>query len=715
MTTPTKLPIPSSNLLDSRFNFEKLDQIVNSDSSYYTDRFGKQRLTAVGLQELVNRIQSDFQNDIGLPGGYKYLGRCASYAILRQIEPGAHNQKILVTAPAENGCEVNLTLTYDETDSTSRDDGYSVFVTSNGARWKADLSLGIDIRQHENMKRDGSNFGTVLNDIITKEVIKIVNAGSILNGNTLINVPPIINNGKIVDLVADTEIKMCSLFSLVFKSNTVLKYYGTSGNAISVDNYFYYLNYNLNAWNIGLDIHQHHGCVKAENGELSIIGVSSDGSTSTASGIFLGNSAGNETNSGILNVRKFLLDNFKISGFKYGLDLTVKSTYLNTVSNFNLFSNYNGIGNSLPDVSNGGERIRFVNGVIGNNISHGIYWGAISAGIVFDSVSIDYNGGNAICMSKTGRGNRFIFTNQCWIEGWGKDFYLYSAEDSGVWAEKLHNSIFFQKGTYILPRTSSPIVEKSQSPLFYNRSNVIDYIYNDGAFIEFKGNGGSKTQSLVEIGSQNRIVYEESSVPSYPDKPLGSYKNTLNYGLYNFSGTTGNNVKGLTDSGTGLNFATISEDAALTMTYGDRDLSDPNTFTQAQDVIITSTSPTARFILINQNIQVCLNNPTDRIYGGLTINPAGITSGDLTMSLRLQFYKASDPSTQLGVIYGGDVKISTRTTTGGDNSGLISLYCYASVPSSALSGLGGGLIVKPALSLIGAVGSFKIRLPVFWN
>lgn len=48
MTTPTNLPIPSSNLLDSRFNFEKLDQIINSDSESYIDRFGIQRNTLSG-------------------------------------------------------------------------------------------------------------------------------------------------------------------------------------------------------------------------------------------------------------------------------------------------------------------------------------------------------------------------------------------------------------------------------------------------------------------------------------------------------------------------------------------------------------------------------------------------------------------------------------------------------------------------------------------
>lgn len=96
MTTPTQLPIPSSNLLDSRFNFEKLDQIVNSDANYYVDRFGKQRLTAKGLEDLVSRIQSELQNDVQAIDGFRMVGQVGSFDQLRNTPPGEEGQRILL-------------------------------------------------------------------------------------------------------------------------------------------------------------------------------------------------------------------------------------------------------------------------------------------------------------------------------------------------------------------------------------------------------------------------------------------------------------------------------------------------------------------------------------------------------------------------------------------------------------------------------------------
>lgn len=97
MTTPTQLPIPSNNLLDSRFNFEKLDQIVNSDANFYVDRFGKQRLTAKGLEDLINRIEGEFENNVSSPDGYRLIGKATSFEQLRTIRPLVDGQRILLT------------------------------------------------------------------------------------------------------------------------------------------------------------------------------------------------------------------------------------------------------------------------------------------------------------------------------------------------------------------------------------------------------------------------------------------------------------------------------------------------------------------------------------------------------------------------------------------------------------------------------------------
>lgn len=50
-TTPTNNPVPSNDLNDFRFNCEKVDEIVNSDSEKYTDRLGVERYTIDGVRK----------------------------------------------------------------------------------------------------------------------------------------------------------------------------------------------------------------------------------------------------------------------------------------------------------------------------------------------------------------------------------------------------------------------------------------------------------------------------------------------------------------------------------------------------------------------------------------------------------------------------------------------------------------------------------------
>ncbi|SVP41345.1 Uncharacterised protein [Klebsiella pneumoniae] len=528
-----------------------------------------------------------------------------------------------------------------------------------------------------------------------------------------------------MDLLLDESIKKCSLFYIVFKGDVTLNYEALSGVAVDIDNTYYYNNYGLSGWDIGLVVHQHTGCFKSDGGTIHIKGAMHDGivagtitagnATSSAHGLKYGNDSGSDVSTDILNVRTHLVENVKCTGFLGGFDFTMKSTYLNSLVNYYAMYNIYGFNNTIADVSNGGERLTFENGVISNNASHGINWGAISAGIEFRGISIDYNGGDTIHMTKTGRGNRFNFTGQCWIEGWGKGCYVYNADASGAWAADLPNHIFFGQGTYVLARVSSPITELAPCPIFYNRGNVIDYIYDNGMYVDFRAKTASKSLSLVELGSQNRLVIKRTGTLSYPMPRLTSYKHTLNFGLYNFSGTTGADLKGATDSGTRMLFSTINNDAALTIVYGNTDTSDASTFTQAQEVNITSTSTDARFVMQNANVRVPLNNPDEKVYGGITLNPAGITSGEMFVTLRLQIYRATDLSTQLGIVYGGDVKVPDYSTSGGDGSGLISLQCSASVPASAVAAYGGSIVVVPALSFVGAQGSYKIRLPAFWK
>ncbi|WP_272694714.1 hypothetical protein [Providencia sp. PROV144] len=48
---PTKNPVPSKDIRDLGFNSEKMDEVINSENTTYTDRKGRSHLTIKGLEE----------------------------------------------------------------------------------------------------------------------------------------------------------------------------------------------------------------------------------------------------------------------------------------------------------------------------------------------------------------------------------------------------------------------------------------------------------------------------------------------------------------------------------------------------------------------------------------------------------------------------------------------------------------------------------------
>jgi hypothetical protein len=76
-TTPTSNPVPSNDLNDFRFNCEKVDEIVNSDSEKYTDRFGVERYTIDGVRKNL------------IPLGKQYMTLAAAQADIANIPEGS--------------------------------------------------------------------------------------------------------------------------------------------------------------------------------------------------------------------------------------------------------------------------------------------------------------------------------------------------------------------------------------------------------------------------------------------------------------------------------------------------------------------------------------------------------------------------------------------------------------------------------------------------
>ena len=88
----------------------------------------------------------------------------------------------------KNGPLINTQLLYDKDDSISSDDGYSVFVSHDNSRWKADVSNGIDVRL-AGLLQDGSNLGSCVNKIVTGEIAKIKAGKSLFECITTIFIP----------------------------------------------------------------------------------------------------------------------------------------------------------------------------------------------------------------------------------------------------------------------------------------------------------------------------------------------------------------------------------------------------------------------------------------------------------------------------------------------------------------------------------------------
>ncbi|MDK7029023.1 hypothetical protein QP356_15725, partial [Klebsiella grimontii] len=128
------------------------------------------------------------RQNLGSGDGLKWVGKCVTISALRAVEPTYAGQSITLRHAVSGGHEINCSLWYDADDLTTADDGYSIFVTAGGARWKADVSRGIDVRL-AGLLADNSNLGTVLNAVINGEVNKIKAAGTIKGAITNIFIP----------------------------------------------------------------------------------------------------------------------------------------------------------------------------------------------------------------------------------------------------------------------------------------------------------------------------------------------------------------------------------------------------------------------------------------------------------------------------------------------------------------------------------------------
>lgn len=407
---------------DGPFQFSARNQYIRYNNQYYR----LNAATDVGFTTTGTDATS-FANDVthfvlmdgdtlrqnlGSSDGLKMVGRCASLSSLRLTEPAVDGQWIVLEKAIPGGQIINEILTYDAADTASPDNGYSVFVTANGRRWKADLSKGYNPL---------FLLGAVGYESISSCINKIAYDLAVLWGNkkgvidycTTIRIP-----GKPLGQTrynVTSPIHIPSFVTLKMDVDTYFDYYNvTNTDGIVIDNSFFPMLLDsaydpspgarprsVLLWETERDIFT--------GGRLVLTHPIGAARASNA-GIAIGNTA-----TGFIDVRGCRVRNFASIGFYYGIKINPIDNYINTFDGFHLGRNNYGVAVLGDTKNNAGERFLFKDGTLADSDSDLIYIENNAFELFFHGCSIDYPTGDMVKITKNG--NALVIFNQCHIEG----------------------------------------------------------------------------------------------------------------------------------------------------------------------------------------------------------------------------------------------------------------------------------------------------------
>lgn len=366
---------------------------------------------ADAANSVANAVQSTLAV-LAQPDGFKNIGRCATASMLRSTEPTISGQSIILERAISSGEVINEILTYDQSDTTSADNGYSVFVTAGGKRWKADLSNGYNPL---------FLLGTVGYEDLSSCINKIAYDLAVLWGNkkgvidycTTIRIPG--KSGEQTRYNITGAIHLPSFVTLKMDVDTYFDYYTvTDTDGIIIDNSYFPMllssTYDPTAaarprsvllWETERDIFI--------GGRLTLTHPIGSARTSNA-GIDIGNTA-----TGFIDVRGCRVRNFASYGFYYGIKINPIGNYINTFDGFHLGRNHYAVAVVGDTKYNSGERFVFKDGTLADSDSDLIYVENNGFELFFHTCSLDYCTGDMVRMTKLG--NAYISFDQCHIEG----------------------------------------------------------------------------------------------------------------------------------------------------------------------------------------------------------------------------------------------------------------------------------------------------------
>ncbi|HDH1385628.1 TPA: hypothetical protein PIW43_003559, partial [Klebsiella quasipneumoniae subsp. similipneumoniae] len=410
------------NYVDGPFQLSARNQYIRYNNQYYRLNAATDvgfTTTGTDATSFANDVThfvlmdgDNLRQNLGSGDGLKMVGRCASLSSLRLTEPAVDGQWIVLEKAIPGGQIINEILTYDAADTVSPDNGYSVFVTANGRRWKADLSKGYNPL---------FLLGAVGYESISSCINKIAYDLAVLWGNkkgvidycTTIRIPGMPRGETRYHVTGAIHIP--SFVTLKMDVDTYFDYYNvTNTDAIIIDNSYFPMlldsAYDTSStarprsvllWETERDIFT--------GGRLILTHPIGSARTSNA-GITIGNTA-----TGYIDVRGCRVRNFASLGFYYGIKINPIDNYINTFDGFHLGRNNYGVAVLGDTKNNAGERFLFRDGTLADSDSDLIYIENNAFELFFHGCSLDYPTGDMVKITKNG--NAYICFDLCHIEG----------------------------------------------------------------------------------------------------------------------------------------------------------------------------------------------------------------------------------------------------------------------------------------------------------
>ncbi|WP_306717811.1 hypothetical protein [Klebsiella pneumoniae] len=726
---------------DGPFQFGARNQYIRYDNQYYRLNAATDvgfTTTGTDATSFVNDVThfvlmdgDTLRQDLGSGEGFKLVGRCPHQTALRSIEPDADGQTIILQRAISGGPEINTLLTYDASDTTTEDDGCSVFVTAGGKRWKADISHGYDVflaGYNPSADNMASAMKTCISAMVNKAIINGVagTQGTIrMPSQTAVEALSVYKMTEEVHMPTFCTIECFGSILFDFSSDVTL-------NGFRINNSFPGLTWSKFSTQFYNGISSRgNKPFKAHGNRVFIKGAGKILNASGA-GLILGYTSTGDRK----EVAGLCIEDVTVYGFGVGHSHKTYSVYANRFINCEIFDNGYNIEVNSATRNDAGEQTTYIGCLIGDPwISH-IYHNAPRFNMTFIGCHLDYTPNYVIHFGAYATRSRIHLTD-CHIEGLNLLVFQVSRNtdsDAGGYLLRGDANLVVFRGNTIFATVNSTTIG-SPRQLFMSgeaadgrycfdvdmdESNELYFNNKPSKFsIMLAGPGQGVSSDSTGKNTRGRVKLSGTS-RAWPY----SYEQCLG-GAVLFSGESG--ASALSDPSSGVVFETRSGTSYIK--YGDAEAA----YGGLIPILITLATTDTVVDLILKNIRLDIK-PNEFLNATLSVCPFQ-SEGVIKISALIAQY---DDPIYSGVVSGTNVTltktVATKYSTNNDAIfGYQDAMTYIGNPIVA----GGASVTKsdyvgllpvrtkplpgantdhlsPGLRFTGNTGTIKILLPAFW-